>query len=106
MQIEFEPPKLKEIAESSKNLKKKYGDKQALEIQKRLNELKAAPHLKDIQKLPQAGLHPLKNNLKGYFAVYLKHPYRLLFRPNGPYDRSKLETIQEIIVTSLYHDYH
>ncbi len=81
MNVEFQDNKLQEFCEDFKKLKKRYGQIQTQEIIKRINELSSAESLFDISKLPQARLHPLKQNLQGFLAVDLKHPYRLILLP-------------------------
>jgi len=103
MEIVFKNSKLKKICEDYKKISIKYG-KQAEEIIKRMNELNAAENLYDISKLPQARLHLLSGDLKGCFAVDLKHPYRLILKPlNG--DLSDLKSITSIQINDII-DYH
>jgi len=105
MQVEFKNPKLKKICEDNKRLSKKYGDKQAKEIIKRINELDAAANLYDISKIPQARLHPLRQNWKGYCSVDVKHPYRIFLLPlNG--DLSDIKTITAVKIVNIHIDPH
>ncbi len=106
MDVEFRNVKLKELAESSSKLNKKYGKIQADKIVQRVNELQAASSLRDIYNLPQTGFHALEGNWKGCFAVYIKHPYRVIFEPTGEFDKTKLETMKYIKILEIYHDYH
>ena len=54
-------------------------------LQQRLMELKAAPCLDDISKVPPPRCHPLSGDRDGQLSVDLEHPYRLLFIPaNDP----------------------
>lgn len=105
MEIVFKTSKMKKICEDHKRLCREYGQQQAEKIIKRINELASAENLFDISKLPQAGLHPLIGNLKGTFAIDLKHPKRIILTPmNG--DRVDLKTITKIEVTEVGVDYH
>ena len=102
MDVEFQDNKLQEFCEDFKKLKKRYGQIQAQEIIKRINELSSAESLFDISKLPQARLHPLKQNLQGFLAVDLKHPYRLIFLPiDGEIQNYKSITKIKIIKIGL-----
>jgi len=80
-------------------------------VQRRLAELSAAVTLDQVYQLPQAGLHPLRQNRKGQFAVTVKQPYRLIFIPlndplprlgNGDVDPSKITAVKILEVV----DYH
>ena len=54
-------------------------------IRRRLDELKAATTLDDINRLPGPRCHELKGNRAGQLSVDLDHPYRLIFKPaNDP----------------------
>ncbi|MDD4989837.1 MAG: type II toxin-antitoxin system RelE/ParE family toxin [Candidatus Pacebacteria bacterium] len=104
MDVEFQDNKLQEFCEDFKKLKKHYGQIQAQEIIKRINELSSAESLFDISKLPQARLHPLKQNLQGFLAVDLKHPYRLILLPmDGEIKNYKSITKIKIIKIIDYH---
>jgi len=104
MDIEFNDRKLQKFCEDFNKLKKHYGQIQAQEIIKRINELSSSESLLDISKLPQARLHPLKQNLQGFLAVDLKHPYRLILLPlDGEIQDYKSITKIKIIRIADYH---
>lgn len=104
MDVEFQDNKLQKFCEDFKKLKKHYGQIQAQEIIKRINELSSAESLFDISKLPQARLHLLKQNLQGYFAVDLKNPYRIILLPlDGEIQNYKSITKVKIIKIVDYH---
>jgi proteic killer suppression protein len=46
----------------------------------RLAELNAAPSLSALSPLKSVGLHKLKGNRKGYWAINIKGPWRIVFR--------------------------
>lgn len=48
---------------------------------RRLVVLRAAPSLVEVPHLPPERRHELTGQMKGTFAVDLKHPFRLLFKP-------------------------
>jgi len=77
-----------------------------------MQEIKAAPHLADLMKVPSARCHPLGGNLAGEYAVDLKHPKRLVFTPDegsrpkggeGIFDPNQITSITILEVTD-YHD--
>lgn len=103
MQVSFSSNKFRKICEDEKALKMTYGDR-AQSIIQRINEFMAAESLFDISKLPHTRLHPLTRDLKGYYAVHIKQPYRIVLWPeNG--DRSDWKTITKIEIVKI-EDYH
>jgi len=105
MEISFSSSKLQKLCEDHKQLKRVYGNLQSDRIIRRINELQAAENLFDISKLPQTRLHHLKNNLKGFWAVDIMQPYRVLVKPlNG--SNEDLKSITKIEITEIGKDYH
>jgi toxin HigB-1 len=49
----------------------------------RLAELNAAPSLDAISPLKSVGLHKLKGDRKGYWAIKVNGPWRIVFRFEG-----------------------
>ena len=85
MNIVFKTTKLKKIFNSEKELVKTYGAERAGIIKWRMVFLKAAGSLSRVPVTPPHYRHQLKGKYKGFFAVNVKHPYRLIFRPvNNP----------------------
>lgn len=95
---------------SVNSLKRHFGDS-GEKIAQRLNELRAADTLADISCFPPARCHELTGDRKGVFSVDLKHPFRLLFRPDGEpplsddggIDRRR---VRAIVVVKLHEDTH
>jgi hypothetical protein len=94
----------------SKRLITKYGPHNAKRIRQRLDDLRAAATLDDMSRLP-GRLHPLHENLDGWFALDLKHPDRLIIQPandplpqkaDGSLDWTKVTVVRVIRVG----DYH
>jgi len=84
MEVFYKNHKIAKICEDYSKLRKKYGDDRAKEINKRIEEMKAAESLYDISKLPQARLHPLHDDLTGRYSVDITHPFRIIILPmNG-----------------------
>lgn len=46
----------------------------------RLSELNAAPSLGSLSPLKSVGLHKLKGNRKGFWAISVNGPWRIVFR--------------------------
>ena len=79
MQIIFTSKKLQRSLTVEKEMVKVYGAECAKLLKLRLMQLDAAPSMDKIP--PKARCHPLLGKYHGCFAVDLKHPYRLIFRP-------------------------
>jgi proteic killer suppression protein len=105
MDVEFEHSHSKKLCENHQKLRRKYGDVRAELIIKRINELEAAASLQDIKQLPQTGFHGLTGNYKSCYAVYLKHPYRLVIVPMDG-DGVDLRTMTKICIKEVCIDYH
>ena len=76
--------KLQRLIGDEKKLRQKFGHEMARKIQLRINSLNAAESLADYwppNSTPER-CHELKGDLKGYFSIDLKHPYRLLIVPS------------------------
>lgn len=84
MDIYFSTSKLQKLCNTEKKLKGEYGSRMAALIQQRLVELADAQVLEIMRTVVGARCHELKADLKGYLAVDLVHPMRLLFKPVDP----------------------
>jgi len=82
MDIGFPTSKTAKIFNSESKLRAEYGPRMAGLIQQRLKELSAAENLEEMRSLPRAHCHELVADRSGQFAVYLVHPYRLIFKPD------------------------
>lgn len=102
MEVTFATKKLEKLLGTQPGRVKKYGPENARKIAKRLDQLKAAPCLQDVQE--DAGTHPLYNDLKGHYGVHVKEPFRLIIQPNPP-EKNNPSEITKIIVTGII-DYH
>src|SRR4029077_491024 len=80
-------------------------------VQRRLVELRAADVLGDLGRAP-GGLHPLKGDRKGQFAMALLEPFRLIIEPSdeplplrddGSLDMQSVRSVRILEVTD-YHD--
>ncbi len=85
MDIIYSTTKLKKTFENPRRLVKKYGARQANEIQKRIYDLRSADTLAKLSRVPPARCHELKGNRAGQLSLDLRHPYRLIIEPaNDP----------------------
>lgn len=80
MNLTFDRPREQKLCNSFSKLKAVYGPRMASLIQQRLLDLAAAETLEVMRTLP-GRCHELSANLKGYLALDLVHPERLVFRP-------------------------
>ena len=112
MDILFATEKLRKTCNSEKQLRRKYGDRQAKRIQQRLYELYAAETLADVSHLPPPRCHALVGDRAGQFAVDAVHPFRLIFEPahdptpiteDGSVDRSQITAIRIVDINEDYH---
>jgi len=111
MDIYFNSEQLQKACNSEKLSVKRWGPEIARKLQQRLMELRAADCLSDISNLPPPRCHILEGNWEGCFAVDLKQPFRLVFKPlhdpvplkdDGGFDKSRITAILIVEVT----DYH
>ena len=88
-----------------------YGADMAKKIKLRMAVLRAADCLEQVPVKPPDRRHELSGKLKGEFAVDLRHPYRLIFKPqhnpvplkdDGGIDLTKVTAITILRVE----DYH
>jgi proteic killer suppression protein len=109
MQISFTTRAMEKTCSSQKEMVKAFGAEGAKKLMQRLMELMAAPDMSCLP--PQVRCHPLTGNLKGKYAVDLKHPFRLVFEPfceelpvkdDGSLD---IQKVTGILVTEII-DYH
>jgi proteic killer suppression protein len=110
LEIVFKSKKLKKNCEEIKNTQMKWGEKNALKIVKRLNEIDSFENLAELQKFPPARLHRLTGKREGQYAIDIKQPFRLIIEPMNiskeKNEENKLENITKvkIIEVTNYHD--
>lgn len=80
MEVTFARSKEHKLCNSASKLRGEYGPRMAELIQERLASLVAAESLAVLRNLP-GRCHELTGDLKGYLALDLVHPNRLVFRP-------------------------
>jgi plasmid maintenance system killer protein len=110
VEIEFKTAKLKKTCESYELARKKWGDKRARAIIKRLNEIQSAECIADLNHAPPTRCHLLEPHKRGIYAVDVEHPFRLLFlaisedgEPLGNFDSAQVRCVKILEVTD-YHD--
>jgi len=110
MEIIFKSRKLKKILSKKKKLNKKFGHQNARKIMTRMSVLKAANNLSEISHKPPERRHQLKGKRKGQFAIDVKNPYRLIFKPVEPVPKKEdggidLKRVTKIKILEIK-DYH
>lgn len=82
MDLYFKDTRLEKACNSEKESVRKWGADNAKKVRQRLVELRAAQTLDHISHLPPPRLHSLDQDRAGQFAVDVRQPYRLIFKPN------------------------
>ena len=82
MEIVFRTKKFQKECNDFKLLVRRYGEREAKLIRKRLTELAAAENLSSFIILPGPRCHKLQGDKKDMLSADLVHPYRLLFIPD------------------------
>lgn len=113
LDIQFRKRSLRDACSSESALRRRFGDL-AGTLALRLQLLFAAPNLEQVPRTKPIRCHQLDGKRKGQFAVDLKHPHRLVFRPNhdsvplnqgGGIDRNAVTAIEIIEIIEII-DYH
>ena len=111
MEILFKTKKLQKTFNSEELLIRQYGKENGRLIMRRMMVLAAAQCLADVPRTRPERCHALLGDRKGQYAVYVKHPFRIVFRPahdplprcdEGSLDLSRVTSIQILNVK----DYH
>lgn len=110
MNVDFKSNKIRKAITDALEMKKAFGN-MAKKVSQRMEQLKAAPTLADMEKYQAARCHPLKGERKGEWAVDISVNHRLIFEINqdpiplnkdGAIDTKKITDIM-IIGTTDYH---
>ena len=83
MDVYFGASDLARCYERSRIAIRTWGDQGGRRYIQRINELKAAPTLADLRRLPQVRLHALTGDRDDQFAVDVEHPKRIILEPYG-----------------------
>lgn len=81
MNVTFDSAKLAKVMNDDTELQKTYGPEQSRKIRARLDDLRDATSLEEMRNLP-GRCHELTGNRAGQLAIDLKHPHRLIVRPD------------------------
>ena len=111
MDISFKNKKTQKVFNSSAELKKKYGARNARIIQRRMAVLRAAPTLSDVSHRPPERRHQLEAERKGEYAVDIKQPFRIVFKPgHNPVPKTRDGGVDLTQITAIeilgVEDYH
>jgi toxin HigB-1 len=79
MHITFKNAQMKTLCTDFRKLVKKHGERRAKLVMLRIQQFQAMSSLAVARSLPQLGCHELTGDRKGFLAVNLDHPYRLIF---------------------------
>ena len=109
MDITFEHPKLRKVAEDEKALVRKFGLSTARKLQLRLTDLRSATAVADLRELP-GRWHPLAADLNECWAADVGHPCRIVVKPTPPVPRLPdggvdWQEVTRVTVIGLW-DYH
>jgi hypothetical protein len=108
MKIHFSTKKLQKIFNSNDKLIKHYGADQTIKIKLRMSTLKSAVNLAQVPTDKPERRHQLQGKRSLEFALDLKQPFRLIFKPklNSHNEKYDLTSITEIIILGVenYHD--
>ncbi len=110
MEIHWKSEKLRREMEDFDLLKSMYDEKMALNVARRLKEIKSFPFYTDLP--PNTRKHSVKQGKKFlYFAVDLPNirggrgKWRLIFEPHGKYDLANQKTIVAVKIIGI-ENYH
>ncbi len=94
MKVEYKTKKLENQYRKHKEAVKAYGAEIGRKYIQRINIIKASKNIDALKKLPGLRCHPLKGDLKGYWAIKLTGFWRLIFTIHG--DRLEIARIEEV----------
>ena len=94
MDVLFRTRKLERQYQDVQQASKAYGEEVARRYIGRINIIKQAHDVEELQRLPGLRCHPLKGNLKGLWAINLTGFYRLIFTMHG--ERLDVVRIEEV----------
>lgn len=94
MEIQFRTRKLQKQYEDWREAKKAFGDEVARRYVQRINIIKQALDMEELQRLPALRCHQLKGSYQGQWALRLTGFYRLIFTLIG--ERLEIVRIEEV----------
>lgn len=111
MDVSFEKPKLRKVCQSTKELQRAFGQDNGRRIGIRLAQLAAAPRLADLWPPAPGRCHKLTADRAGQLSLDVKHPLRLIFRPEpfpgptlpeGGLDWNRVESVVVIEIADTH----
>jgi proteic killer suppression protein len=105
MYTEFITDRLKDFCQNSKEIAKKYDERNARTLIKRILEIQAAKSIHDLKMLPGPRCHKLNNDRGGQYAVDLVHPLRLVILPNYELGNEDERLLTKVTIIEII-DYH
>ena len=111
MDINFKNQNLEKVFISEKELSKRFGQENGRLIMRRMMVLKATTFPAEVPHTKPERKHQLTGNRHGKFAVDVKHPFRIVFKPNHkPIPKRDDGGIDEYKITAItilgVEDYH
>ncbi len=82
MEVSFQNKRLKKLLTTEKEILKSYGSDNGKRIQRKMIQLAAAANLEELSQLPTTRLHPHTGSRKGLLSLDVKHPFRLIIKPD------------------------
>lgn len=98
MEITYKYKRMERICSDFSVAKKEYGEKRAVYIHQRIDQLHSAETVEQLVAGHIGRCHPLKGNRRGQYAMDVGHPYRLIFEKIG----NEIQIVRIIEIT----DYH
>ena len=98
MEVEYKSKNIKKVCTDASAAERKYGQKMAVKIQQRIDEIQAASSVEELIQFHIGRCHPLHHDREGQYAMDLVHPNRLVFTKKG--NEIQIAYITEIV------DYH
>lgn len=79
MEIVYKTRKIQRVCEDASTATRAHGERMALLIHQRVDELRAAMSVEMLVQFRIGGCHPLTGNRASQYGMDLVHPYRLVF---------------------------
>jgi proteic killer suppression protein len=94
MEIQFRTRELQKQYENSRAAQKAYGEKVARKYVLRINTIKQARDIEELERLPVLRCHQLKGDRQGQWAINLTGFFRLIFTLTG--EQLQIVCIEEV----------
>nr|WP_069871503.1 type II toxin-antitoxin system RelE/ParE family toxin [Fusibacter sp. 3D3] len=98
LDVKYKSNKLERVCTNYSFAKKEYGDRMAILIHQRLDQIRSASSVEMLVQFSIGRCHPLQGNRKGEYAMDLVQPYRMIFEQND-------KEIQVVRIIKI-EDYH